>query len=201
MTSCPPEKIVICISGLAGSGKSTVARKVARKYNLRYFSGGDALKSLALEVGFASRTRGWWESTEGMKFLTKRMEDPSFDRKIDERLLTWATEGNVVLDSWTMPWLFDGGFKIWLEASKEERARRISRRDNTSFEEALSALQKKEATTKVIYKELYGFNLGEDFSPFDLVLDVNHLTPEGVFNTLCLVLDNVFKISVHSAHQ
>ncbi|MCW3981901.1 MAG: cytidylate kinase family protein [Candidatus Bathyarchaeota archaeon] len=201
MTSNPPEKIVICISGMAGSGKSTAARKIARKYNLRYFSGGDALKSLALEMGFAPRKRGWWESAEGMKFLTKRMEDPSFDRKIDERLLTWATEGNVVLDSWTMPWLFNRGFKIWLEASKEERARRISKRDNTSFEQALSALQKKEATTKIIYKKLYGFNLGEDFSPFDLVLDVNYLRPEGVFNTLCLVLDSALKINAHPAHQ
>ncbi len=201
MISNSSEKIVICISGLAGSGKSTVARKVARKYNLRYFSGGDALKDLALETGFAAKTRGWWESAEGMKFLAKRMEDPSFDRKIDEKLLTWATEGNVVLDSWTMPWLFDGGFKIWLEASKEERARRISKRDHTSFEQALSALQKKEAITQIIYKKLYGFNLGEDMSPFDLILDVNHLTSDGVFNTLCLVLDNAFKISVHAAHQ
>ncbi|MCW4052143.1 MAG: cytidylate kinase family protein [Candidatus Bathyarchaeota archaeon] len=194
MTSSPPEKIVICISGMAGSGKSTVAVKVAKKYNLRYFSGGDALKSLALELGFSPKERGWWESTEGMKFLTKRMQNPSFDRKIDERLLTLARKGNVVLDSWTMPWLFDQGFKIWLEASKEERARRISKRDKTSFEEALSALEKKEAKTRIIYKKLYGFNLGEDFSPFDLVLDVNHLRSEGVFNTISLVLDSAFKI-------
>lgn len=194
MTSNPPKKIVICISGMAGSGKSTVAVKVAKKYSLRYFSGGDALKSLAMEMGYAPKERGWWESAEGIKFLTKRMQDPSFDKKIDERLLTWAREGNVVLDSWTMPWLFDQGFKIWLEASKEERARRISKRDKTSFKEALSALEKKETKTKIIYKKLYGFNLGEDFSPFDLVLDVNHLRPDGVFNTISLVLDSAFEI-------
>ena len=46
------KKIVICISGLPGCGKSTVAKKLAQKYRLRYISGGDALKELAVEAGF-----------------------------------------------------------------------------------------------------------------------------------------------------
>ena len=46
------KKIVICISGMAGTGKSTLAKKLALKYGLRYYSGGDALRALAAEEGY-----------------------------------------------------------------------------------------------------------------------------------------------------
>ena len=45
--------------------------------------------------------------------------------------------------------------------------------------------------TKAIYKKLYGFVLGEDFAPFDLVLDTDNLDAEEVFEVLCRVIDNV----------
>lgn len=184
-------KIILCISGMSGCGKSTVAKKIAKKYRLHYFSGGDALKALALEAGFKSVVKGWWESKEGMRFLKKRTLDFSFDKKIDEKLLEWAKQGDVVLDSWTMPWLLKSGFKIWLEASSEERSRRIAHRDGINVEKALAALKAKDTKTKTIYKKLYGFNLGEDFSPFDVILDVNGLIPEEVFKTLTHVIDNM----------
>ena len=37
-------KVVICVSGMTGSGKSTVAKRLADKYGLAYFSGGNALR-------------------------------------------------------------------------------------------------------------------------------------------------------------
>ncbi|MEM2561596.1 MAG: AAA family ATPase, partial [Candidatus Bathyarchaeia archaeon] len=33
---------------MAGSGKSTQAKRIAEQYNLKYYSGGEALKQLAL---------------------------------------------------------------------------------------------------------------------------------------------------------
>ena len=188
-------ELTLCICGMAGCGKSTLARKIAEKYALRYYSGGDALKALALEQGYKNVNRGWWESKEGMKFLQKRTQDPSFDKKIDERLLEWAKQGNVVLDSWTMPWLLEKGFKVWLEASQEERARRISKRDAIGVKEAFAALKEKDAKTKDIFRRLYGFSLGEDFTPFDLVLDVNQLAPDEVFQALTQVVDQMLCVT------
>jgi len=185
------EPVVICICGMAGSGKSTVAKKVADQYNLRYFSGGDALMELAMDEGYQSLARGWWESKEGLHFLERRRKDPSFDRVIDDKLLQVAHKGNVVLDSWTMPWLLDKGFKIWLEASPERRAERIAGRDKISYEDALEALNKKERETKAIYKEIYGFNLGDDLEPFDFVLDTESLIADEVYEVLCLVIENL----------
>jgi cytidylate kinase len=185
------KRIVVCISGLAGTGKSTLARNLSKKYGLKYYSGGDALKALAAEQGYNVSIRGWWESPEGLGFLRKREEDLSFDKAVDDKLLEYARHGDVLLDSWTMPWLLKLGFKVWLLASLEKRAERVARRDRIAVEEALQILKEKDARTKAIYKRLYGFALGEDFKPFHLVLDTDKMRAEEVFSVLCMVMDNV----------
>jgi cytidylate kinase len=176
---------------MAGTGKSTLSKNLAEKYHLKYYSGGDALKELAKAEGYDVSIQGWWESPEGLKFLKERANDPKFDRAVDDKLLEYAEQGNVLLDSWTMPWLLKEGFKIWLLASLEKRAARVAQRDKISVSEAFKVLEEKEGRTKAIYKKLYGFVLGEDFAPFDLVLDTDNLNANEVFETLCRVIDNV----------
>jgi cytidylate kinase len=185
------KKVVICISGMTGSGKSTVAKKLADKYGLGYFSGGNALKILAQEEGYESDVTGWWETADGLTFLKQRMADSVFDQKIDEKLLELAAEGNVVLDSWTVPWLLKEGFKVWLEASPHVRANRVVTRDSISDEEALKALTEKDERTRQIYKSLYGFDLGLDLTPFNLVLATDELDPDDVFYAVSLVTDRL----------
>jgi len=126
-----------------------------------------------------------------MCFLEKRGKSFKFDKVVDKKLLELSQQGNVVLDSWTMPWLLKKGFKIWLEASPKKRAERIAKRDGISVEEALKALRSKEERTKAIYKKLYGFSLGDGFKPFHLILDTDNLKVEEVFHVLCEVVDNV----------
>ena len=185
-------KVAICIGGMTGSGKSSVAKRLAGKYGLRYFSGGGALKALAAEMGYRVAGKGWWEGNEGIRFLQQRAKEPRFDKEVDRKLLEWAGQGNVILDSWTMPWLLKKrGFKVWLEASVPVRAERVAGRDGVSLERALATLKKKDEKTRVIYKKLYGFDLGGDFSPFDLILDSNDLSADEVFGTLSLVVDRV----------
>jgi cytidylate kinase len=176
---------------MAGTGKSTLAKKLAKKYNLKYYSGGDALKDLAKEEGYDISVAGWWESAIGLQFLQTRLSDPKFDRAVDDKLLSYADQGNVLLDSWTMPWLLKGGYKIWLEASFERRAARVAERDGMTYEEALKMLDEKESRTKAIYKSLYGFTLGEDLTPFDFVLDTDNLNANEVYEVLCQVIDKV----------
>lgn len=146
---------------------------------------------LAMDEGYRSLERGWWESKEGLRFLERRKKDPRFDKAVDEKLLEVAQRGNVVLDSWTMPWLLHIGFKIWLEASPEKRAERIAGRDRMSYESALEALNKKERQTKAIYKEMYGFKLGDDLEPFNFVLDTESLSAHEVYEVLRLVIENL----------
>jgi len=185
------KRIVICVSGLTACGKSTVARRLAEKYELKYVSGGTALKELALKIGYKAKDKGWWETPEGMRFLEQRLRDPKFDKQIDAQLLEWTDRGEVVLDSWTMPWLTKKGFRIWLEVSPAERATRLAHRDGISLKEAAQVIKEKDGKTRRIYERLYGFKLGEDYSPFDLVLDSESLTSDEVFDTLSLVIDRL----------
>ncbi|MCK5592483.1 cytidylate kinase, partial [Candidatus Bathyarchaeota archaeon] len=78
-----------------------------------------------------------------------------------------------------------------MEASVKVRAERVAGRDEISFERALTILKEKDEKTMGIYKNLYGFDLGRDFSPFDLVLDSNKLSADDAFKTVCTVVDRV----------
>ena len=185
------KKMVICISGMAGTGKSTLSKKLAQKYGLKCYSGGDALKELAAAEGYDVSRQGWWESPEGLTFLKERVNDPKFDKAVDAKLIEYAKQDSVLLDSWTMPWLLEFGFKIWLMASIEKRAARVAERDKITVSQALQVLEEKESRTKAIYKKLYGFSLGEDLSPFDLVLDTDNLDAEQVFEVLCRAIGSL----------
>ena len=184
-------RLVICVSGMAGTGKSTVAKKLAKRYCMRYYSGGDALKELAVEEGYDASKIGFWESPVGIAFLKQRENDPKFDKTVDQKLLEQAKHGNVLLDSWAMPWLVKEGFKIWLMASIEKRAERVAKRDNLTVEKALEMLEEKESRTKAIFEKLYGFKLDEDFKPFHLVLDTDNMNADEVYSVLCDVVENM----------
>lgn len=183
---------VICICGMTGCGKSTLAKQLANKYELKYFSGGDTLKALANEIGYKQSGKDWWETKEGTRFLQQRIKENKFDKKVDKKLIKLAEQGNVVLDSWTMPWLLKEGFNVWLEASTEVRAKRITERDGINLEKGLAALKEKDEKTRIIYKKLYGFDLGKDFSPFNMILDTNELDADEVFHVLCTVIDRLY---------
>ena len=64
-------------------------------------------------------------------------------------------------------------------------------RDGISVERASEVLKVKDEITRAIYKSLYGFDLGNDLSPFDLILDANELSADEVFNAVCLVVDRL----------
>jgi len=190
------DKLVICISGLAGTGKSTLGRKLAERYGLRYVSGGEALKRKAAELGYHVDRPGWWESREGLEFMEKRLEDPRFDREVDDWLIQLGREGGIVIDSWTIAWLLDEGvgLRIWLHASPSVRAERVARRNGISVQEALSALAEKNERTKAIYKRIYGFDL-LDLSPYDLIIDTDNLSQEEVFSAICAVVEAMRRLS------
>jgi len=185
-------KIVICISGFAGSGKSTLGRRLAEALNLRYISGGDGLKMLAVERGYKPGGEEWWETEEGFKFLQERLRNPDFDKEVDRKLLELAERGGVVIDSWVLPWLYKGGFNIWLKAKPEVRAKRLSKRSGVSFDEALRMLEKRDRESTELYEKLYGIKLGKDFEPFHLVLDTSNLDAEAVFKIVLTAVKTYF---------
>ena len=186
--------IVICISGLAATGKSTLAKRLAESLNLRYVSGGDGLKMLAVERGYKPGGREWWETEDGMRFLEERLRNPEFDKLVDQKLIELAKAGDVVIDSWVLPWLYRGGFNIWLKAKTEVRAERMARRSGISVEEARKLLEKRDSESIELYKKLYGIEVGRDFEPFHLVLDTSDLDESAVYRIVLQAVKEFFRL-------
>ena len=165
----------IVISGPPAVGKTTVAKGLAREFNLKYLSGGDVLKELAREQGFEVDGDDWWDTLEGMKFLKQRETNSEFDKKVDEKLIGLFNQGGMVITSYTLPWLVDNGIKIWLEGSHHSSSERMKNRDNMSSEEAFEVTKERYDKNKALYKKLYNFDFGEDISVFDKIIDTDNL--------------------------
>lgn len=163
-------------------GKTTVAKGLAEEFNLKYLSGGDVLKEMAKEHGFNSDGDDWWDTKEGMEFLSQREENDEFDKKLDEKLTVLFNEGGMVITSYTLPWLINDGIKIWLEGSHESSTKRMQSRDNMSSEEAYEVTKERFDKNKALYKKLYDFDFGDDKSVFDVIINTNHLTAQQVID-------------------
>ena len=170
----------IIISGPPAIGKTTIAKGLAKEFDIEYLSGGDILKELAEEQGFQTKGDDWWDTQEGINFLDQRKKNSGFDKNVDNKLKELFSKGGIVVTSYTLPWLVDGGIKIWLDGSKENSALRMTTRDNSSKNEALEIVQKRYNENKIIYKELYGFEFGEDLSVFDKIIKTDGLDVEQV---------------------
>ena len=170
----------IIISGPPAIGKTTIAKGLAKEFELQHLSGGDILKELAKEEGFDTKGDDWWDTQDGINFLSQRKKNSEFDKNVDDKLKKLFSKGNVVVTSYTLPWLVKGGVKIWLDGSKENSAKRMTTRDNLSKNNALEVVQKRYNENKIIYKALYGFEFGEDLSVFDKIIKTDNLDAEEV---------------------
>ena len=182
----------IIISGPPAVGKTTIAKAIAEEFGLTHLSGGDILKEIAEEQGFKTGGDDWWDTEEGMNFLSQRQENSEFDKKVDDKLKKHFLDGNVIITSYTLPWLVEGGVKIWLEGSKENSAQRMTTRDNLSKDSALEIVQKRYQENKKIYKALYGFEFGEDLSVFDKIIETDDLDASQVLDIAKTVVRKLF---------
>ena len=184
----------IIISGPPAIGKTTIAKRLAKEFDVQYLSGGDILKELAEEQGFQTEGDDWWDTQEGINFLDQRKKNPEFDKNVDNKLKELFSKGGIVVTSYTLPWLVDGGVKIWLDGSKENSALRMTARDNSSKDVALEIVQKRYNENKIIYKELYGFEFGDDLSVFDKIIETDDLNVEQVLEIAKLTVRKFFDI-------
>jgi Cytidylate kinase len=88
-----------------------------------------------------------------------------------------AKNGDVVLEGHLAAWVVRpyADLCIYLKASREMRARRVTVRDGKSFEEALREVTDREELNRRRYLSIYGIDIG-DLSIFDLVLDTTYLS-------------------------
>jgi cytidylate kinase len=132
---------------------------------------------LAAEMGYSTKREDWWDTIEAKKFMQDRKTNPSFDKKVDKKLVKIVKNGGAVITSYTLPWLVkeDSVIKLWLRGSPENRAMRLANRDNIDFSAAKRIIALRDEENKKIYYKLYGFRFGEDLAVFDYVLNTDRL--------------------------
>lgn len=173
------KKISVVISGWPAVGKTTIAENIAKDFNLKLWNGGDILKMMAFERGYSSSlNHDWWDTEEAINFMRERNNDPNFDREVDNRLISLVNNGNVVITSYTLPWISDATVNFWLQGSVENRAKRLAMRDNISVMEAKKIILRRDNENKLIYKRIYNFSFGEKLDVFDFALNTDLLSLE-----------------------
>ncbi|HKH86698.1 MAG TPA: cytidylate kinase family protein [Nitrososphaera sp.] len=183
----------IVISGWPAVGKTTIACKLAEEFDIMMYNGGDILKMLAEEdKGYSVKRDDWWDTTEAKKFMEERKSDPSFDKKVDDKLIQIVKKGGTVITSYTLPWLVVDEsviiIKFWLRGSSENRAKRMANRDGISFAEAKRITKLRDEENKRIYYRLYGFRFGEDLTVFDYVLNTDRLSLDALVEVSKLIV-------------
>lgn len=163
------EAIILC--GLPASGKTTVAKIIAKKFGWRIMGGTEILKEMAKKKGYKMSGDDWWDTPHGIKFLKERKSNPNFDKETDRIMLRLIKKGNVVMTSYTAPWLSKTGFKCWLSAPLDKRAERMAKRDGTAVAKSIKATRIRDRENQALYKKLYKIDFGKDFKPFDMVID------------------------------
>ena len=162
--------MLITLSGLPGSGTSTVARTVASRLELPHVDGGTVFRALASERGLSLA-----------EFAELAEEDDRIDRALDERLVARAHEGDVVLESRLAGWLATRAglraLRVWIDCDERERAARVGSRDGHQLEEALATNRVREASERTRYLTYYQIDLA-DRSAYDLVLDSTRRGPD-----------------------
>ena len=173
----------ITITGSLGSGKSTVARILAKKEGTHRYSTGHALRHIAERRGMTPLELNEYAETH-----------PEIDAEIDaifKKLRDFKKE--LVVDS-RLAWYFvPESFKVKFEVNPEIAAKRImndNRKEEQyeNVEDAVKHLKSRRASEVRRFKKIYNVDI-EDNENFDLVIDTSSVTPEEI----CEIIFDSFK--------
>jgi len=167
--------MIITISGKAGSGKSTVAKELAKQLKLKHYSIGDLMRQMAKERNISLLELG--KAAE---------KDKSIDKELDERQIKLGKgENNFVIDGrLTAHFIPNADIKVFLECEDRVRAERIledERKDEKSKDipGVISKIRERESSERKRYKQYYGIDYYDE-EMYNLVIDTTNLSVKEV---------------------
>lgn len=175
--------MIISFNGDEGSGKSTIAKKVAEEFGYPRYYMGQIFRDMAKKRGLTI-----------VEYVKLGESDPQVDKEVDDYLLGLAKkENDFVIESRTAWHLIPNSLKIYLKVDEKEGARRIFKQlqeenDNSrneikkfeSLEDIIENIRQRRETDDLRYKKYYGINI-RDPKNYGLYLDTTKLSREEVF--------------------
>lgn len=171
--------MIITISGRAGSGKSTIAKELAKRLDLKHYSVGDVMRQMAKEKDMTL-----------IELNRLAEKDDKIDKELDDRLIRLGKEeDDFIIDGrLTAHFIPHADHRIFLEAEKKTRAERIlkaQRRDETNqnIEQTMTNMDARESSEKKRYLRYYGIDY-TDPKLYTNVIDTTTLDIEEVVSTI-----------------
>lgn len=170
--------MIISISGVAGSGKSTIAKLLAKKLDYNHFSAGKIMREMADDRGVS------------LPELNKLAEETTIiDEELDNKQAQLGREeDNFVIDGRLSFRFIPHSFKVFLIADFEERAKRVYHEkrgyeDNVTLDKTKDNFKIREDSDKKRYKEYYDLNI-TDKDHYDLIIDTTSILPDEIVEIL-----------------
>ena len=170
----------ISITGKLGSGKSTVAKKLAELYGFEIFSTGAILRAAAAERGM--------DLLDLNKELNSKLDsDRSMDDLIDNTTIRVAAERKddlLIFDS-RMAWHFvPASFKVFVTVDPCVAAERVMKDPRPGepaedVNELCAELVERSKVEQARFQYLYGVDY-YDYNNFNLVVDSSNRTPDEI---------------------
>lgn len=171
--------MIITLSGYPGSGKTTIAKEVAKALGYKHYSMGDLRGEIALKRGL---------TIDELNELGKK-EDWT-DKEVDEyQKELGKKQDNFVVDGWLSFYFIPHSIKIFLYVDLKEGAKRIfkdQREDEEkkgSIGEVLKMIKKRLDDSRKRYLKYYKVKF-DDKKHYDLWLDTTRLTKDLVVDKL-----------------
>ena len=177
--------MIIAISGLHGTGKSTIAKMLAENLGMRYYSTGQAFRDLAEEKSMTLE-----------EFTNYVERNPEIDNNLDKKLVDMAKKGSIIIDSQLSGHMLKSiaDFKIHLTCPLKIRVKRMAARDQSSYNAKLKETTLREESELKRFKKLYNIDLSNnDFIQnfFDLIIDTESLSIEDVLQIIFKELEKI----------
>lgn len=161
----------ITISGLPGSGTTSLSRYLAEQHGIPMISAGEVFRQLAEEHGM-----------ELAEFGRLAEQDPSFDKLIDIRQKEIAGErDNIIVEGRLSGWMIkEADLRIWLFAPIGCRIKRIVFRDHVTDEATAERVTlERERCEAGRYRSYYDIDIA-DLSIYHLILNSGHWDVESL---------------------
>jgi cytidylate kinase len=171
---------IITVGGLPGSGKSTFAKLIAKHLGMEYLSAGQAFRRMASDRGM---------DLEAFSQLAEGNHE--IDREIDEMQVEMSRGKDVVVDSRLSAWVIEEpDLRIYLAVDRNERARRVSERDDIPMEQAIKLVTEREESERRRYREIYDIDV-TDIGVYDIIINSGTFLPDDILKIALTALDAV----------